>query len=116
MAQALASGTAADKTPSELLSMLDSLCFYRIEEWWTYELCYKKHVRQFHKDHDKVCVCAYPQMSCCCYRSNSHLLPVSSHNFHRVSSGFWASHSQMVPFHHDADFCGSTMADRVGWA
>ncbi|CAL5229222.1 g12505 [Coccomyxa viridis] len=38
------------KDPSELLSALDSLCLYRIEDWWTYELCYKKHVRQFHKD------------------------------------------------------------------
>ncbi len=37
------------KDPSELLSALDSLCLYRIEDWWTYELCYKKHVRQFHK-------------------------------------------------------------------
>lgn len=53
-AQALASKTAAKKTPSELMSVLDSLCFYRIEEWWTFELCYKKHVRQFHKEHDKV--------------------------------------------------------------
>lgn len=26
------------------------LCFYRAEEWWTYELCFKKSVRQFHKD------------------------------------------------------------------
>ena len=37
------------KHPSDLLSALDSLCLYRIEDWWTYELCYKKHVRQFHK-------------------------------------------------------------------
>ena len=40
---------ALQKDPSELLSALDSLCLYRIEDWWTYELCYKKHVRQFHK-------------------------------------------------------------------
>ena len=37
------------KSLSELLSALDSLCLYRVEDWWTYELCYKKHVRQFHK-------------------------------------------------------------------
>lgn len=36
------------------MSVLDSLCMYRIEDWWTYELCYKKHVRQFHKEQDKV--------------------------------------------------------------
>ena len=27
-------------------------CFYRLEDWWTYELCYKKHVRQFHREKD----------------------------------------------------------------
>lgn len=25
-------------------------CFYRAEEWWTYELCFKKAVRQYHKE------------------------------------------------------------------
>ena len=40
---------SAQRAPSELLSALDSICLYRIEDWWTYELCYKKHVRQFHK-------------------------------------------------------------------
>ena len=38
-----------DRRPSELLEALDGLCFYRVEDWWTYELCYKKAVRQFHK-------------------------------------------------------------------
>ncbi|BDA50418.1 probable protein OS-9 at N-terminal half [Coccomyxa sp. Obi] len=47
---AVAAGGKSQKSPSELLSVLDSLCMYRIEDWWTYELCYKKHVRQFHKD------------------------------------------------------------------
>ncbi len=42
------------KSPSELLSALDTLCLYRIDDWWTYELCYKRHVRQFHKEIDKV--------------------------------------------------------------
>ena len=37
-----------DKRPSELLEALDGVCFYRVEDWWTYELCYKKAVRQFH--------------------------------------------------------------------
>lgn len=53
MSQAVAAGGKVVKKPSELLAVLDSLCMYRIEDWWTYELCYKKHVRQFHKD-DKV--------------------------------------------------------------
>ena len=27
-------------------------CFYRLEDWWTYELCYEKHVCQFHREKD----------------------------------------------------------------
>ncbi len=27
-----------------------ALCFYRAEDWWTYEVCYQKHVRQFHRE------------------------------------------------------------------
>ncbi|GJP47106.1 hypothetical protein CLOM_g6341 [Closterium sp. NIES-68] len=23
-------------------------CFYRQDGWWTYEFCYKKHIRQMH--------------------------------------------------------------------
>ncbi len=61
--QAVAGGGNQQKKPSELLSVLDSLCMYRIEDWWTYELCYKKHVRQFHKD-EKVCLC---DGACCCF-------------------------------------------------
>ena len=30
------------------------LCLYRVEEWWTFELCYKKHMRQFHKEQNQV--------------------------------------------------------------
>ena len=45
---------AAEKTPSDLLAPLDALCLYRIEDWWTYELCYAKSVRQFHKEGDKA--------------------------------------------------------------
>lgn len=29
-------------------------CAYRVEEWWTYEVCYKKAARQYHADGDKV--------------------------------------------------------------
>lgn len=38
-------------SPSELLDDLTGLCFYRAEDWWTYEVCYKRHVRQFHREH-----------------------------------------------------------------
>lgn len=30
--------------------LLDGVCYYRAEEWWTYELCFNKGVRQFHKE------------------------------------------------------------------
>ena len=29
-------------------------CAYRVEDWWTYEVCYRKHVRQYHKEQGKV--------------------------------------------------------------
>lgn len=31
-----------------LLNELDGACFYRQEGWWTFELCVRRHVRQFH--------------------------------------------------------------------
>jgi len=31
-----------------LLQPLNNACFYRHEGWWTYEFCFKKHVRQYH--------------------------------------------------------------------
>lgn len=34
------------KTPHELLDSLAKKCFYRAEGKWTYEMCYKQHVRQ----------------------------------------------------------------------
>lgn len=35
-----------------MLSKTGARCFYRLEDWWTYELCYEKHVRQFHREKD----------------------------------------------------------------
>ena len=29
-------------------------CYYRIEDWWTYELCYGKSLRQYHKGPGEV--------------------------------------------------------------
>lgn len=29
-------------------------CTYRVEDWWTYEVCYKRHVRQYHKEHKRL--------------------------------------------------------------
>lgn len=37
-------------TPSQLLDSFGTKCFYRAEDWWTYEVCYHKSVRQFHND------------------------------------------------------------------
>eukprot|EP00735_Rhodelphis_limneticus_P013991 TRINITY_DN7965_c0_g1::TRINITY_DN7965_c0_g1_i1::g.15549::m.15549 TRINITY_DN7965_c0_g1::TRINITY_DN7965_c0_g1_i1::g.15549 ORF type:complete len:298 (+),score=40.37,sp/Q67WM9/OS9_ORYSJ/33.49/1e-29,PRKCSH/PF07915.8/4.6e-17,PRKCSH/PF07915.8/5.7e+03,PRKCSH_1/PF13015.1/3.1e-06 TRINITY_DN7965_c0_g1_i1:40-894(+) len=36
------------------LNKLNDLCFYKTEGWWTYEFCYKKHLRQFHQESDTV--------------------------------------------------------------
>eukprot|EP00878_Enallax_costatus_P005298 GHUV01005565.1.p1 GENE.GHUV01005565.1~~GHUV01005565.1.p1 ORF type:complete len:415 (+),score=129.13 GHUV01005565.1:253-1497(+) len=41
------------KTPFELLESLDGLCFYRQDGLWTYEVCHRKHVRQFRQDANK---------------------------------------------------------------
>ncbi len=30
--------------------MIEGKCYYRQQGWWTYEFCYKSHVRQFHMD------------------------------------------------------------------
>ncbi|KAM4772569.1 endoplasmic reticulum lectin 1 isoform 2-T2 [Rhinophrynus dorsalis] len=39
-------------TPSELLEPLfkQSSCSYRIESYWTYEVCHGKHIRQYHEE------------------------------------------------------------------
>eukprot|EP00238_Polyblepharides_amylifera_P005546 CAMPEP_0196583650 /NCGR_PEP_ID=MMETSP1081-20130531/44206_1 /TAXON_ID=36882 /ORGANISM="Pyramimonas amylifera, Strain CCMP720" /LENGTH=430 /DNA_ID=CAMNT_0041904599 /DNA_START=120 /DNA_END=1412 /DNA_ORIENTATION=+ len=41
-------------SPQESLRALGSTCFFRVEGWWTYELCIDKHVRQFHQEKDSV--------------------------------------------------------------
>lgn len=43
-----------EKSPEELLDGLGSWCAYRSEDWWTYELCYKKFARQFHLEEGKA--------------------------------------------------------------
>lgn len=69
-AQVRGSGVAGatQKSPSELLAPLDTLCLYRIEDWWTYELCYAKSVRQFHKEGDKA-----RDMQCHCWDACLHV-------------------------------------------
>ncbi|KAL5697828.1 Protein OS-9 [Ranunculus cassubicifolius] len=42
------------KTPDELLEVLKGNCLYRQEGWWSYELCYKKALRQLHVEEDKI--------------------------------------------------------------
>lgn len=43
---------AMQSTPRELLSELDGHCAHRVEDWWTYEICFRRHVRQYHKEPD----------------------------------------------------------------
>lgn len=42
------------KSPEELMDDLGEFCSYRVEEWWTYEVCYKKAARQYHTENGKV--------------------------------------------------------------
>jgi len=48
------SSTACEATEEwqakQMLSTLEGRCFRRTEDWWTYELCYGKYLRQFHKE------------------------------------------------------------------
>jgi len=38
------------ESPEELVRSILPLCMQRSEEWWTYELCFAKEVKQFHVD------------------------------------------------------------------
>ncbi|XP_060070103.1 endoplasmic reticulum lectin 1-like [Ylistrum balloti] len=42
----------AGPTPDELMESLfqQKTCSYRIESYWTYELCHGKHMKQYHED------------------------------------------------------------------
>ncbi|KAG2498656.1 hypothetical protein HYH03_003402 [Edaphochlamys debaryana] len=48
--EAASTDPTATKTPFELLEAMNSLCLYRQEGLWTYEVCYKKGTRQFRHD------------------------------------------------------------------
>mmetsp|Transcript_11725 Transcript_11725/g.14615 ORF Transcript_11725/g.14615 Transcript_11725/m.14615 type:complete len:403 (-) Transcript_11725:1306-2514(-) len=41
--------TSGEVQIRKLLSPLEGHCLQRVDGWWTYELCYKKYVRQFHR-------------------------------------------------------------------
>lgn len=45
---------AAQKKPTQLLEALAEHCYYQYEDWWSYEVCYGKHVRQYHKAGESV--------------------------------------------------------------
>ena len=39
----------------ELLRPLEvGPCMYLTKDWWTYELCYKKHIKQYHVENDVI--------------------------------------------------------------
>eukprot|EP00040_Diaphanoeca_grandis_P006035 m.35623 g.35623 ORF g.35623 m.35623 type:complete len:521 (-) comp17173_c0_seq1:392-1954(-) len=40
----------AQPHPETLLKKLKVQCIYRLEMYWSYEFCYKKHLRQYHED------------------------------------------------------------------
>ena len=43
-------GTDASEVARRLDDALAKTCHYRIEGWWTYEYCHRRHVRQYHQD------------------------------------------------------------------
>jgi len=43
-------GSGHNKSIRSVLNSLGDWCAYRVEGWWTYELCYKKKIRQYHLD------------------------------------------------------------------
>jgi len=45
--------TQFNKNPWELLAPMREYCLYRPTGWWTYELCYGTHVKQFHDDAER---------------------------------------------------------------
>lgn len=40
----------AGENLSQLLAKLEGSCLYRMDGWWTYELCIGRHLRQFHRE------------------------------------------------------------------
>uniref|UniRef100_A0A8D0CCJ9 Endoplasmic reticulum lectin n=1 Tax=Salvator merianae TaxID=96440 RepID=A0A8D0CCJ9_SALMN len=48
-------------SPAELLEPLFKLssCSYRIESYWTYEVCHGKHIRQYHEEKETGQVCIF---------------------------------------------------------
>ncbi|PRW57259.1 OS-9-like protein [Chlorella sorokiniana] len=54
VSQAAENSLFPQKSPGELLEALTGHCYYRIEEYWTFELCYQKQLRQYHKEGSTV--------------------------------------------------------------
>ena len=40
----------ASPPPTATCPAAEGWCAYRVEDWWTYEVCYERHVRQYHKE------------------------------------------------------------------
>jgi len=56
-AKPLDDSTASDYTGLSVLGLLEKMftqqtCAYRLESYWTYELCHGKHLRQYHEERD----------------------------------------------------------------
>ena len=39
---------SGNMTLAQVMTTVQSLCLFKAEEWWTYELCFNKGIRQFH--------------------------------------------------------------------
>ena len=52
---AVKSDADSETDVEELLGPLEvGPCMYLTKDWWTYELCYKKHIKQYHVENDVI--------------------------------------------------------------
>ena len=42
------------ESPEEILDSLGDWCAYKLDGWWTYEVCYKKRIRQYHSEENEI--------------------------------------------------------------
>ena len=60
------SSEGGPETPAEAMRRMDGKCVYRVEGWWQYELCFGRHLRQFHLEGDKVMPSPSPTLANTC--------------------------------------------------
>lgn len=90
--------------PWDHLEMLDTMCIFRQEGWWTYELCYGKHVRQFHQEDGR------PDLEFLLGKFDEEMAP---DNEVKVDTSSGNKNSRYISQHYNAgDFCDETQSHR----